>query len=152
MNLVTKVAILVLLLLGVTGGIWLELRRVAAADQIGYSQFLRDLDGDQLDRLDIHGLTVSGRYKNGKTFHAELPYLDPQLADDIAEHSEAFFEEQDFEWLRILMFAIPALVIGLVSGLVVGRKTRNTPPPALTAFLWMNATFSTKPRSPSQPR
>jgi cell division protease FtsH len=127
MSLASKVAILVVLLLGVTGGIWLELRRTAAADEIGYSRFLRDLDGDQLDRLNIHGLTVTGRYKDGKTFHAELPYLDPQLADDIAEHSEAFFEEQDSEWPRILMFAVPALVIGLGLGLVVRRKKGNAP-------------------------
>jgi ATP-dependent Zn protease len=117
-----KVAILVLLLLGVTGGIWLELRRMAMADEISYSQFLRDLDGDQLDQLNIHGLTVSGRYKNGKTFHAELPYIDPQLADDIAEHSEAFFDEQDSVWTRILMFAVPALVIGLGIGLMMRRR------------------------------
>ena len=117
-----KVAILVLLLLGVTGGIWLELRRMAMADEISYSQFLRDLDGDQLDQLNIHGLTVSGRYKNGKTFHAELPYIDPQLADDIAEHSEAFFDEQDSVWPRILMFAVPGLVIGLGIGLMMRRR------------------------------
>jgi ATP-dependent Zn protease len=117
-----KVAILVLLLLGVTGGIWLELRRMAMADEISYSQFLRDLDGDQLDQLNIHGLTVNGRYKNGKTFHAELPYIDPQLADDIAEHSEAFFDEQDSVWTRILMFAVPALVIGLGIGLMMRRR------------------------------
>jgi ATP-dependent Zn protease len=124
-----KVAILVLLLLGVTGGIWLELRRMAVADQISYSQFLRDLDGDQLDQLNIHGLTVSGRYKDGKTFHVELPYIDPQLADDIAEHSEAFFDEQDSPWPGILTFAVPALVIGLGIGLLVRRKV-GAPPAA----------------------
>ena len=117
-----KVAILVLLLLGVTGGIWLELRRMAMADEISYSQFLRDLDGDQLDQLNIHGLAVSGRYKNGKTFHAELPYIDPQLADDIAEHVEVFFDEQDSVWPRILMFAVPGLVIGLGIGLMMRRR------------------------------
>jgi ATP-dependent Zn protease len=124
-----KVVILVLLLIGVTGGIWLELRRMAVADQISYSQFLRDLDGDQLDQLNIHGLSVSGRYKDGKTFHAELPYIDPQLADDIAEHSEAFFDEQESSWPGILMFAVPALVIGLGIGLLVRRKT-GAPPTA----------------------
>jgi ATP-dependent Zn protease len=123
-----KVAILVLLLLGVTGGIWLELRRSAAVDEISYSQFVRDLDGDQLDQLYIHGLTVSGRYKDGKSFHVQLPYLDPQLADDIAEHSEAFFDEQDSNWPRTLMFAVPALVIGLVLGLL--RRKKQNPPAA----------------------
>jgi ATP-dependent Zn protease len=127
---VVKFAILVVLLAGLTGGIWLELRRMAAADEITYSQFVRDLQGDQFDQLNIRGLTVAGRYKDGKTFHAELPYLDPQLADDIAEHSEAFFEEQDSEWPRILMFALPALVIGLVLGAVVAGKRKNTPTPA----------------------
>jgi cell division protease FtsH len=118
-----KVALLGLLLLGVTSGIWLELRRMAVADQISYSQFLRDLDGDQLDQLNIHGLTVSGRYKDGKTFHVELPYIDPQLADDIAEHAEAFFDERESAWPSILMFAVPALVIGLGIGFLARRKT-----------------------------
>jgi cell division protease FtsH len=117
-----KIAILAVLLLGVTGGIWLELRRMAEVDQISYSQFLRDLDGDQLDRLDIHGLSVSGHYKDGKPFHAELPYLDPQLADDIAEHSEAFFQERESVWQSILMFGVPALVIGLVLGWMMQRR------------------------------
>lgn len=128
MSTAVKIAILVLLLLGVTGGIWLELRRTAAVDEISYSRFVRDLDGDQLDQLYIRGLTVSGRYKDGKTFHAQLPYIDPQLADDIAEHSEAFFDEQDSDWPHILMFAVPALVIGLVLGLL--RRKKENPPAA----------------------
>jgi len=123
-----KVALFVVLLVGVTAGIWLEMRRASRAEEISYSQFSRDLEGDQLDQLEIHGFSVSGKYKDGKTFHANLPYLDPQLADDIAEHSEAYFDEQDSSWPTVLAVGIPALVIGWIVGVLAVRRKAGPAP------------------------
>lgn len=105
----------------VSVGLWLQLRR-PAGEEISYSRFLRDLEADQLDQLDIHGRAVHGRYKDGKTFRAQLPYIDPQLADDIAQHSEAFFDEESAMLDHVLMFGLPALVLGAAIGFVIRRR------------------------------
>src|SRR5438270_13944 len=79
---------------------------------ISYSHFLRDLEADQVDRILIQGRAASGQTKDGKSFRVQLPYLDAQLADDIALHSDATFEDAEPAWPgNLLLSAGPILVL-----------------------------------------
>ena len=118
-----KVVVLLLLLAAVSAAIWLQAHRLSA-EEISYSRFLRDLEADQLDRIAVRGLSASGTYKDGKAFRVQLPYLDPQLADDIAQHAEVFFDEDPW-WERIAIFALPAMAAGLALGIVIRWRSRT---------------------------
>ena len=99
---------------------------VGEFSEITYSKFLRDLHADQIDTLRVQGRTAKGREKDGKAFRVALPYLDPQLADDIAEHTEATFdtgwEEGDApEWL---FHTAPLLLSTGLLFYVIGMRRR----------------------------
>ena len=131
-NLQLKLAVLILLLVGVSIGVF-RIIKEQDLPEITYSRFLRELDGDQVERVYVKGLSVVGYGKDSRRFRVRLPYLDAQLADDIATHAEATFTDEGVPWDKILVFALPALVLGVSLG------------------LWMNASFSTRPRNPSLP-
>ena len=129
-----KLAILLAVIVPLTAGIYLQVRRYSTADEITYSKFLRELDGDQIAQVDVRGKLVSGVFHDGKTFHVQLPYLDPQLSDDIAQHCEATFREDDSLWQSLLLFGLAALIVGWLLGI-----------------LWKSAIFSPRQKNPSPP-
>ncbi len=92
--------------------IWRAVGAGPPLPEITYSKFLRELLADQIQNVHIRGKIATGRFKDGKSFRVTLPYLDPQLADDIAEHTEATFEgSEDSVATSVLVNASPFLLL-----------------------------------------
>lgn len=104
--------------------IWRAVGAGPPLPEITYSKFLRDLLADQIQDVHIRGKIATGRFKDGKSFRVTLPYLDPQLADDIAEHTEATFEgSDDSTGTQLLTNALPfLLLIGFWGLLMLGFR------------------------------
>ena len=89
--------------------------------EISFSRFVRDLQADQIEQLRVSGRLATGRTKDGKGFRTTLPYLDPQLADDMAEHTEVTFGDPWPEGSPSIWWALPAaLVVGYLTGRAAG--------------------------------
>ena len=118
-------ALLVLSLWILIGGLWWGIQKLAASGdppEMSYSKFLRELHADQIDQVHVRDRTAVGRGKDGKPFRVTLPYLDPQLADDIADHTEATFEEGSSpELLPLALFGAPVLLFLIVMALRWGK-------------------------------
>jgi ATP-dependent Zn protease len=90
-------------------------------EEISFSRFVRDLQAGQIEQLRVSGRVATGRTKDGKTFRTTLPYLDPQLADDMAEHAEVTFGDPWPESSPSVWWAAPlALVVGYLAGRAAG--------------------------------
>jgi ATP-dependent Zn protease len=97
-----------------------------AADEVTFSRFVRDLHADQVEQIRVSGSTATGRTKDGKTFRVTLPYVDPQLADDMAEHAEVTFSEGWADSSTPLWWAVPlALIVGYLAGKAAGPGSRG---------------------------
>ena len=118
-------ALLVLSLWVLIGGLWWGIQKSATSGdppEMSYSKFLRELHADQIDQVHVRDRIAVGRGKDGKPFRVMLPYLDPQLADDIADHTEATFEEgASPELLALALFAAPLLLFLIVLALRWGK-------------------------------
>jgi len=89
--------------------------------EITFSRFVRDLQADQIEQLRVNGRVATGRTKDGKGFRTILPYLDPQLADDMSEHTEVTFGDPWPENTPSIWWAVPAaLVVGYLAGRAAG--------------------------------
>ncbi len=89
--------------------------------EVSFSRFVRDLQADQIEQLRVSGRLATGRTKDGKMFRTTLPYLDPQLADDMAEHTEVTFGDSWPEGSGSVWWAVPlALAVGYLAGRAVG--------------------------------
>ena len=116
-------ALLLLCLAAMSAALYWGLRSggFGGETEISFSRFVRDLQADQIEQLRISGRVASGRYKDGKMFRTTLPYLDPQLADDMAEHTEVTFGEAWPEGSPSIWWAAPmALVVGYLAGRAAG--------------------------------
>lgn len=116
-------ALLILSLAAMSAALFWGLRSTSfgGETEISFSRFVRELQADQIEHLRVSGRIATGRTKDGKGFRTTLPYLDPQLADDMTEHTDVTFGDEWPEHSPSIWWAVPAaLVVGYLTGRAAG--------------------------------
>lgn len=87
----------------------------SATEQIGYSEFIREVQTDRLSKVVVDGLTISAQRKDGTSFETVRPMVeDPKLMDDLLSHNvtvEGKKPEQQSVWSQLLIASFPILLI-----------------------------------------
>jgi len=84
-------------------------------EQVGYSDFIQEIQRDQIKKVVIDGLTISGERYDGSSFETVRPMVeDPKLIDDLLSHKvevEGRKPEQQSVWTQLLVASFPILII-----------------------------------------
>jgi cell division protease FtsH len=85
------------------------------SEELGYSEFISEIQRDQVQKVTIDGLTISGERFDGTRFETIRPMLeDPKLIDDLLEHNvvvQGQKPEQQSVWTQLLVASFPILII-----------------------------------------
>lgn len=85
------------------------------SQQINYSQFVEEVNRDQIRRVIIDGQSIIATRANGDVYETVRPALqDPRLMDDLLQHNvvvEGKKPEQQSVWMQLLVAAFPVLII-----------------------------------------
>src|SRR5210317_1438091 len=86
-----------------------------ATEQVGYSELIAEIQNDQVKKVVVDGLTITGERYDGSRFETIRPMVeDPKLIDDLLEHKvqvEGRKPEQQSLWGQLLVASFPILVI-----------------------------------------
>jgi cell division protease FtsH len=86
-----------------------------SSEQLGYSQFIEEIQRDQVKKVVIDGLTITGERYNNTRFETVRPMVeDPKLIDDLLQHRvevEGRKPEQQSLWTQLLVACFPILII-----------------------------------------
>jgi len=86
-----------------------------SAEQVEYSDFIHEIQQDQVSKVIIDGLTINGERQDGSRFETIRPMLeDPKLIDDLLNHNvkvEGRKPEQQSVWTQLLVASFPILII-----------------------------------------
>lgn len=86
-----------------------------STEQLGYSQFIEEIQRDQVKKVTIDGLTITGERYNNTHFETVRPMVeDPKLIDDLLEHRVEVIgrkPEQQSLWTQLLVACFPILII-----------------------------------------
>ncbi len=84
-------------------------------EQMGYSDFIEQIQRDEVKSVVVDGLTILGERYDGSNFETIRPMLeDPKLIDDLLEHKvevEGRKPEQQSVWTQLLVASFPILII-----------------------------------------
>ena len=84
-------------------------------EQVGYSDFIQEIQRDQIKKVVVDGLTISGERYDGSSFETVRPMVeDPKLIDDLLSHKvevEGRKPEQQSVWTQLLVASFPILII-----------------------------------------
>jgi cell division protease FtsH len=84
-------------------------------EQVGYSDFIQEIQQDRVQKVVVDGLSISGERFDGSLFETIRPMLeDPKLIDDLMEHKvivEGRKPEQQSVWTQLLVASFPILII-----------------------------------------
>src|SRR5210317_1685436 len=84
-------------------------------EQVGYSDFIQEIQRDQIKKVVVDGLTISGERYDGTSFETVRPMVeDPKLIDDLLSHKvevEGRKPEQQSVWTQLLVASFPILII-----------------------------------------
>ena len=85
------------------------------SQQINYSQFVEEVNRDQIRRVIIDGQSIIATRANGDIYETVRPAIqDPKLMDDLLQHNvvvEGRKPEQQSVWMQLLVAAFPVLII-----------------------------------------
>ena len=85
------------------------------SEQVGYSEFIQEIQRDQVKKVVVDGLTINGERYDGSRFETIRPMVeDPKLIDDLLEHKvvvEGRKPEQQSVWTQLLVASFPILII-----------------------------------------
>jgi cell division protease FtsH len=85
------------------------------SEQLQYSEFIEEIQSDQVQKVTVDGLTISGERYDGSRFETIRPMVeDPKLMDDLLEHNvvvEGKKPEQQSVWTQLLVASFPILII-----------------------------------------
>ena len=86
-----------------------------ATEQVGYSEFIEEVQTDRLRKVVVDGLTISAERFDGSSFETIRPMVeDPKLMDDLLSHNvvvEGRKPEQQSVWTQLLVASFPILII-----------------------------------------
>jgi len=84
-------------------------------EQVGYSDFIQEVQNDRVRRVVVDGLTISAERFDGSDFETIRPMVeDPKLMDDLLTHEvevEGRKPEQQSVWTQLLVASFPILII-----------------------------------------
>jgi len=82
---------------------------------LDYSQFISEVQSNQIRRIETEGFTIYGERVDGSEFKTIRPYMeDPKLIDDLLEHSVEVIgrePEQQSLFRQLLIAGFPILII-----------------------------------------
>ncbi|MEH6584964.1 MAG: ATP-dependent zinc metalloprotease FtsH [Halioglobus sp.] len=85
------------------------------SEQLRYSEFIEEIQRDQVQKVTVDGLTISGVRVDGSLFETIRPMVeDPKLIDDLLAHNvvvEGKKPEQQSVWTQLLVASFPILII-----------------------------------------
>ena len=83
--------------------------------QLGYSDFIAEVQSNRLQKVVVDGLTITAERKDGSSFETIRPMVeDPKLMDDLLDHNvvvEGKQPEQQSVWTQLLVASFPILLI-----------------------------------------
>ena len=86
-----------------------------ATEQVGYSEFIQEVENDRLRKVVVDGLTITAERFDGSNFETIRPMVeDPKLMDDLLSHDvvvEGRKPEQQSVWMQLLVASFPILII-----------------------------------------
>ncbi|MFT6956460.1 MAG: cell division protease FtsH [Halieaceae bacterium] len=86
-----------------------------STEQVGYSDFIQEIQSERIKKVVVEGLTISGERYDGSTFETVRPMVeDPKLMDDLLTHNvevEGRKPEQQSVWTQLLVASFPILII-----------------------------------------
>jgi len=87
----------------------------SSTEQVGYSEFINEVQTDRLSKVLVDGLTITAQRKDGSSFETIRPMVeDPKLMDDLLSHNvtvEGKQPEQQSVWTQLLIASFPILLI-----------------------------------------
>ena len=115
MNNMAKNLLLWLLIAAVLLSVFNNFNLRSATEQVGYSEFIREVQTDRLSKVLVDGLTITAQRKDGSSFETIRPMVeDPKLMDDLLAHNvtvEGKQPEQQSVWTQLLIASFPILLI-----------------------------------------
>ncbi len=86
-----------------------------ATEQVGYSEFIQEVQNDRVRKVVVDGLTINAERLDGSSFETIRPMVeDPKLMDDLLTHNvtvEGRKPEQQSVWTQLLVASFPILII-----------------------------------------
>jgi len=84
-------------------------------EQVGYSELIQEIQSEQVKKVVVDGLTISGERYDGSRFETIRPMVeDPKLIDDLLQHNVEVIgrkPEQQSVWTQLLVASFPILII-----------------------------------------
>ena len=115
MNNMAKNLLLWLLIAAVLLSVFNNFNLRSATEQVGYSEFIREVQTDRLSKVLVDGLTITAQRKDGSSFETIRPMVeDPKLMDDLLAHNvtvEGKQPERQSVWTQLLIASFPILLI-----------------------------------------
>ena len=115
MNNMAKNLLLWLLVAAVLLSVFNNFNLRSSTEQVGYSEFIREVQTDRLSKVLVDGLTITAQRKDGSSFETIRPMVeDPKLMDDLLAHNvtvEGKQPEQQSVWTQLLIASFPILLI-----------------------------------------
>ena len=115
MNDMVKNLLLWLVIAAVLLSVFNNFNMQSPSEELGYSEFIAEIQRDQVQKVTIDGLTISGERFDGTRFETIRPMLeDPKLIDDLLEHNvvvQGQKPEQQSVWTQLLVASFPILII-----------------------------------------
>jgi len=115
MNDMAKNLILWLIIAAVLLTVFQNFNMQTPKEQLVYSEFIEEIQQNQVRKVVIDGLVISGERQNNSRFETVRPMLeDPKLIDDLIEHRVEIVgrkPEQQSLWVQLLVACFPILII-----------------------------------------
>ena len=115
MNDMAKNLLLWLVIAAVLLSIFNNFNMQTPTERMVYSEFIQEVNRDQVSKVVINGVTIMGTRKDGSRFETTRPMVeDPKLMDDLLTHSvEVEGREPDKQsvWTQLLVASFPILII-----------------------------------------
>ena len=115
MNDMVKNLLLWLVIAAVLLSVFNNFNMKSQTEQVGYSDFIQEIQSERVKRVVVDGLTISGERNDGSNFETIRPMVeDPKLIDDLLQHNvvvEGRKPEQQSVWSQLLVASFPILII-----------------------------------------
>lgn len=115
MNDMAKNLILWLIIAAVLLTVFNNLSTSSTPKAVPYSQFVQQIQNDQISKVTIDGYTIRGERDDGSDFETVRPAAeDPSLIGDLLKHKvviEGRAPEQQSIWSRLLIASFPILIL-----------------------------------------
>ena len=115
MNDMAKNLLLWLVIAAVLLSIFNNFNMQTPTERMVYSEFIQEVNRDQVSKVIIDGVTVLGTRKDGSRFETTRPMVDdPKLMDDLLAHNvevEGREPERQSVWTQLLVASFPILII-----------------------------------------